>query len=516
MVVLAASVVTKSGKALVSRQFMDMSRIRIEGLLAAFPKLVGTGKQHTFVETNTVRYVYHPLEGLYLLLLTNKQSNILEDLETLRLLSKVVPMYVEALDEDTVVRHAFDLIFAFDEVIAAGMKENITAQQVKQNTDMESHEEKLHKMIIQSKINETKDVMKRKAMEIEKNKVERNRMEGKGSLSQFANSLSSGISGSMNSAGAISSSAMDMDNAPSFIQPEPVRSTFGKDRGPSKGMQLGGKKKSNNLLASLQAEGESVDMDLGKQKGKAAAATLAAPASSEPVFLIVEEKLQVLLNKDGGVENMEIQGSISLEVRQEDTCLRVQVNSSAGKEFQFKTHPNIDKQLYSSQNVLGLKDPNRPFPTGSPLGILKWRMQSRDESLVPLLINCWPSTSGGESYVNIEYECQASFDLHNVVIGIPVHSAPSVNQVDGDFRFDSRKGMLFWNIDMIDNANRTGSMEFKVPSVDPDSFFPVEVSFTAAKTMCDISVVSVQDTQAGAPIKYGMKTALLTESYQVS
>ena len=41
---------------------MDMSRIRIEGLLAAFPKLVGSGKQHTYVETENVRYVYQPME----------------------------------------------------------------------------------------------------------------------------------------------------------------------------------------------------------------------------------------------------------------------------------------------------------------------------------------------------------------------------------------------------------------------------------------------------------------------
>ena len=41
---------------------MDMSRIRIEGLLAAFPKLVGTGKQHTYVETENVRYVFQPME----------------------------------------------------------------------------------------------------------------------------------------------------------------------------------------------------------------------------------------------------------------------------------------------------------------------------------------------------------------------------------------------------------------------------------------------------------------------
>lgn len=139
MVVLAASVVTKTGKALVARVYFDMTRIRIEGLLAAFPKLVGSGKQHTYVETENVRYVYQPLEvrplrplarrcgcnaaaraarhaasnpwgarrafgesrdqraardqGMFLLLVTNKQSNILEDLDTLRLLSKVVPEY---------------------------------------------------------------------------------------------------------------------------------------------------------------------------------------------------------------------------------------------------------------------------------------------------------------------------------------------------------------------------------------------------------------------------------------
>ena len=75
---------------LVSRQYVDMSRIRIEGLLAAFPKLVGMGKQHTYIETENVRYVYQPIEVLFLLLVTTKQSNILEDLDTLRMLSKLV------------------------------------------------------------------------------------------------------------------------------------------------------------------------------------------------------------------------------------------------------------------------------------------------------------------------------------------------------------------------------------------------------------------------------------------
>ena len=43
--------------------------------------------------------------------------------------------------------------------------------QVKSYCEMESHEEKLHKMIIASKIKDTEDIMKRKALEIDKHKV---------------------------------------------------------------------------------------------------------------------------------------------------------------------------------------------------------------------------------------------------------------------------------------------------------------------------------------------------------
>lgn len=68
---------------------MCLTSNSFQGLLASFPKLLGSdAKQHTFVETDSVRYVYQPMENLYLLLITNKASNIVEDLDTLRLLSK--------------------------------------------------------------------------------------------------------------------------------------------------------------------------------------------------------------------------------------------------------------------------------------------------------------------------------------------------------------------------------------------------------------------------------------------
>ena len=57
---------------------------------------------------------------------------------------------------------------------------------------------------------------------------------------------------------------------------------------------------------------------------------------------------------------------------EEAACLRVALSSGKNQGFQFKTHPNIDKGLYNSQNLLGLKDPESPFPTSTQLGILRW------------------------------------------------------------------------------------------------------------------------------------------------
>lgn len=53
-------------------------------------------------------------------------------------------------------------------------------------------------------------------------------------------------------------------------------------------------------------------------------------------------------------------------------------------------------------------------------------------------VNCWPSVSGNETYVSIEYEASSMFDLRNVVISVPLpalREAPSVRQIDGEWRY---------------------------------------------------------------------------------
>lgn len=109
----------------------------------------------------------------------------------------------------------------------------------------------------------------------------------------------------------------------------------------------------------------------------------------------------------------------------------VTLESGDNQGFQFKTHPNIDKSKFTSENILALKNPNRPFPVGTALSVLKWRWSSREESRVPLVINSWPSPSGDETYVNMDYEATEQFELRGVMISIPLPSnrQPTVNQV---------------------------------------------------------------------------------------
>jgi coatomer subunit delta len=146
-VVLAASICTRGGKAVLSRQFREMPRSRIEGLLASFPKLADSGTQHTTVEQDNVRFVYQPLDELYMVLITNRHSNILQDIDSLHLFAQVVTSTCKSLDEREILKNSFELLSAFDELVTLGYRENLTISQIKTFMDMESHEERIQEII---------------------------------------------------------------------------------------------------------------------------------------------------------------------------------------------------------------------------------------------------------------------------------------------------------------------------------------------------------------------------------
>jgi hypothetical protein len=58
-------------------------------------------------------------------------------------------------------------------------------------------------------------------------------------------------------------------------------------------------------------------------------------------------------------------------------------------------------------------------------------------------------------------------------------------------------------------------MEFVVPAADAEAFYPVEVSFTSPKTLCEVEIDAVLHSQEDSAVKYSSKKMLQTASYQV-
>ena len=115
--------------------------------MASFPKLADSGTQHTTVEQDNVRFVYQPLDELYIVLITNRQSNILQDIDSLHLFAKVTTSICKSLDEREILRNAFELLSAFDELVTLGYRENLSLSHIKTFLEMESHEERIQEII---------------------------------------------------------------------------------------------------------------------------------------------------------------------------------------------------------------------------------------------------------------------------------------------------------------------------------------------------------------------------------
>lgn len=419
-----------------------MTKARIEGLLAAFPKLMVTGKQHTFVETDSVRYVYQPLEKLYMLLITTKASNILEDLETLRLFSKVTPEYCRVLDEKEILENAFELIFAFDEIIALGYRESVNLSQIKTFVEMDSHEEKLFQAVRQTQEREAKQKMREKAKELQMQRLEQSRkgLGGMGRGGASGGGFGGGHSEGFGNMGSSTSSGNNNNNnSGSGIISDSVKSstssgTSGGRPAPTRNaMKLGGKSKDvDSFVDQLKSEGEKI-ANLAPPVASASSSSSSSMVPNKPkpvsdvpmeaVHLKVEDKLQMQIGRDGGLQQFELSGLLTLRVTDEKFGrIRVKIGNEDVQGVQMQTHPNVDKDLFRQQSQIGLKNPAKPFPLNTDVGVLKWRLQTQEDGAVPLQINCWPSENGeGGCDVNIEYELEHKhLELQDVVIAIPL------------------------------------------------------------------------------------------------
>lgn len=164
-------------------------------------------------------------------------------------------------------------------------------------------------------------------------------------------------------------------------------------------MKLGKKAKQADLLDALGGElatPEGSTPSTPLPADLSSSATLPAqPATSYPavhedsVHVLIRERIKATILRDGRPKELEITGDLDLKVSDPaDARVRLVMApiGAGGEGAQFKQHPNVAK-FVATAGVGGevkLKDPARAFPVGQPLGVLKWRWGSKDESGIPL------------------------------------------------------------------------------------------------------------------------------------
>jgi coatomer subunit delta len=389
--------------------------------------------------------------------------------------------------------------------------------------EMESHEEKLHNMIKLSKMESAKDQAQAAAKAIKDRQKEMQRM----GLS------SSGISSSSYSEDRETPSTFTSPSAPSSsvapASPLPSAPSTSKAPVAVKGMSLGAMGKSKAFEDALIKEDKITPIipALGKG-GSVESSSAAAPQVVQvqhPIMLAAVEKVSARLSRDGLVESLEIKGSLSLTAISDDVAnciIKLKNGAKQNSSFSFTTHPKVNKAVYDKNGVLQLKDKDtsKGFPSGRPVGILKWTNSSTDEDLLPLKINCWPEEEArGQMNVSIEYSMDLSGqELHDVRICIPLgtSSSPNILSIDGSYRLNSANSELVWELAIIDSSNSSGSLEFSIQQRDTNAFFPISVHFSSKQLYCPIDITEVTTAVNDSPVMFGYSKAMSSAEFIIA
>ncbi|KAG9244130.1 hypothetical protein BJ878DRAFT_507674 [Calycina marina] len=517
MVVLAASICTRGGKAVLSRQFRDMQRSRVEALLASFPKLADTGTQHTTVEQDNVRFVYQPLDELYMVLITNRQSNILQDIDSLHLFAQVVSSTCKSLDEREILKNAYELLSAFDELVTLGYRESLTISQIKTFLEMDSHEERIQEIISRNKELEATEERKRKAKQLE---MQRKEVARTGRVAAPRTPVYPTYTPPVRAA--------DMQTYDSY---EAEKSkTFKSSASKGKGMQLGKKSKTTDMF-------ERVKGDLGAEAEDTASTPLvpnnptsatdeaahpsriSSSADRDAVHVTIQEKIDAKLSREGTVSSINISGDLQLKISDPAmTKVKLDLVANSAHNVQFRTHPNVDKALFNSSKAIQMTNAaTRGFPINNSVGVLRWRATPKvdDTSAIPITFTVWVNQDADDTYnVTVEYELTGGDALMDVVLVIPyATSEPAVSSFDATYEVSGDS--LEWTIGLVDESNATGSFEFEVQAGDENEFFPMQVKFGKTRPYIDVDVTDVMLVEMDESISFSKEIKSVADQYVI-
>ncbi|KPI83215.1 Coatomer delta subunit-like protein [Leptomonas seymouri] len=528
MTVISAGVVNKQGRVVLARQFTDISRVRVEGLLSAFPRLLesSVNKQVTYIDAGSIRYVYQPLENLFLVLVTTTKSNIVEDLATLHLMGRLLPEYIpEGITETSLEAHSFEVFFALDEVVVCGKRENSTVEQIRTYLEMDSYEERVALEEKQRQMQEAKKITAEHARKMRERKMGGGPTGGAygGISSEDPNyggfgSGSSGGMGNMNMYASGAGSTIDNFSAPSTSKtssPIPLATA------PRSGMSLGKAHKTDlsskiqkEMGLTPQAQSASLMGGAGQQQ-QLMDLPAAAAVAQEAVNITIEEKMSAALSRDGEPAAVDIKGELTVTVV-DPQCDHIKLMlSPVSDAFTFRAHAKVNKALFANDQVLTMAD-GKAFPVLQPVTILRWRQSTAEATPAPINFTCWPE----QSSITIEYELADpnTPPLQPVRLAIPLYGTTpqGVQPSCGTCQVIAGEHVI-WTIDVVEgHQNASGNIEITVDSDNgangEELFFPVQVALSSMVSVANVGVSEVVSMQNGQAVRFSQQSRLVTDN----
>ena len=264
-------------------------------------------------------------------------------------------------------------------------------------------------------------------------------------------------------------------------------------------MQLGKKSKNTDIFEKVRNELGASAEETAPLVSSAPSRSVASPRQSisvddHPIAITINETISAEVNREGVVKSYEIKGDLQLCISDASlNKIKLAVIAEESNGVQFKTHPNVDRGLFTSSKIIQAKDANRPFPAnGNSLGVLRWRQASgpgaQGSGALPITFVVWVNRGNNNNYsITIEYELNTTERLQDVVVSIPYQgSEPAVNSADE--LYEVTGNTVDWNVKSINAENSSGSFEFEATADDEGDFFPMDVKFRKETPFVNVDV----------------------------
>ncbi|KCZ81788.1 hypothetical protein H312_00828 [Anncaliia algerae PRA339] len=217
------------------------------------------------------------------------------------------------------------------------------------------------------------------------------------------------------------------------------------------------------------------------------------------VQILLKEKLKIEVNKENDIKVSELEGDLSLNIRNEEfKFVEVQIDSSTELKFA----PNLEKESIKKNILKNTKG----FPLNKNIALVKWKRNKIDS--LPLSFTFWPSDLEDGRF-QILFEISAEEDLKDLMFCFNKEKMKDVFIETGNAEV---KDYLEWNVGDI-NKGDNSTLEFTCVCTSPSDIFPINLFFTGSFLSSCLNIKGVYTE--GKEIEYGLQNLCEVDSFVI-